>query len=341
MEVLLWKLSLFRKTFVSSEKWFEFLQTYLTLTDLFLFVLLFDMSFILRIEGEPDIVCTDQSQPTTTQYHSSSAQPATAVYYGAQSAAVASNSSSQPIDETWSISKVARDAPPSGWKLFFADPDVRRTIDHVSNLIHRDTYGDSAVPRFMVVPSKQNIFRAMELTPLSNVKVVIWGQDPYHQIINGKPRAQGVSFSVSKDDQIPVSLSNIYKELALEYPGSFMMPSHGDLTKWAQQGVLLMNFSLTCRANDANSHGKYGVWTPFIVQVLKALAGNGKSIMHVLWGKEAQKIGSLLPKNHVSIEAPHPSGFSAHRGFFGCNHFLKINEHLKAKGESLIDWQIV
>lgn len=185
-----------------------------------------------------------------------------------------------------------------------------------------------------IFPAKEDIFQAFHLTPLSKVKVVILGQDPYHN----DGQAHGLCFSVQPHVDIPPSLANIYKELNADL--GCRIPSHGCLTKWAKQGVLLLNTVLTVRAHQAFSHQGKG-WEQFTDEVIRVLNREDRPIVFLLWGSPAQKKASMLtnPK-HLVLKAPHPSPLSAYRGFFGCRHFSLVNEFLRANGEKEIDWQI-
>lgn len=185
-----------------------------------------------------------------------------------------------------------------------------------------------------IFPPADEIFTAFELTPLSKVKVVIIGQDPYH----GDGQAHGLCFSVKPDVEIPPSLVNIYKELNSDL-GCYI-PNHGYLTKWAEQGVLLLNTVLTVRAHQANSHRGIG-WEEFTDAAIRILNEQDRPIVYLLWGKPAQRKKNMLnnPK-HLILEAPHPSPLSAYRGFFGCQHFSKTNEFLVENGLAPVDWQI-
>jgi len=187
-----------------------------------------------------------------------------------------------------------------------------------------------------VYPKGSDIFNALNHTPFDQVKVVILGQDPYH----GQGQAHGLSFSVQKGVGIPPSLKNIYKELADDFPG-YVMPNHGELTKWADQGVLLLNATLTVRAHEANSHQGKG-WEIFTDRIITELSEKREGIVFLLWGKYAQNKSALIDGNkHIILLAPHPSPFSAHTGFLGCKHFSKANEILTKEGKTPIDWQIV
>ena len=185
-----------------------------------------------------------------------------------------------------------------------------------------------------IFPPSDEIFTAFELTPLAEVKVVIIGQDPYH----GDGQAHGLCFSVKPDIETPPSLVNIYKELNSDL-GCYI-PNNGYLTKWAKQGVLMLNTVLTVRAHQANSHRGIG-WEEFTDAAIRILNEQDRPIVYLLWGKPAQMKKSMLnnPK-HLILEAPHPSPLSAYRGFFGCQHFSKTNTFLIENGLTPIDWQI-
>jgi uracil-DNA glycosylase len=185
-----------------------------------------------------------------------------------------------------------------------------------------------------VFPSSEDIFNAFHLTPFNQVKVVIIGQDPYHN----DGQAHGLSFSVKPDMKIPPSLENIYKELHTDL-GCYI-PNNGYLVKWAKQGVLMLNAVLTVRAHEAYSHQGLG-WQEFTSAAISALDGQDRPIVFLLWGKPAQSKKALLHNpNHLILEAPHPSPLSAYRGFFGCRHFSQTNAFLTSHGETAIDWQI-
>ncbi len=185
-----------------------------------------------------------------------------------------------------------------------------------------------------IFPAPDDIFNAFHLTPLSEVKAVILGQDPYHN----DGQAHGLCFSVKPDVEIPPSLVNIYQELHDDL--GCEIPNNGYLVKWARQGVLLLNTVLTVRAHQANSHRGIG-WEQFTDAVISAVNEQDRPIVFLLWGRPAQMKKSMLnnPK-HLILEAPHPSPLSAYRGFFGCRHFSRTNEFLKSHGIEPIDWQI-
>lgn len=185
-----------------------------------------------------------------------------------------------------------------------------------------------------IYPPKEEIFSALKLTSYEDTKVVILGQDPYH----GENQAHGLAFSVNYGIKIPPSLQNIYKELNQEI-GTYI-PNNGYLLSWTKQGILLLNTSLTVRAGEANSHSKIG-WEIFTDNIIKILNEKEKPIIFVLWGNNARsKKKFITNKRHFIIEGVHPSPLSASRGFFGCNHFIEINNILKRLGEQEINWQI-
>lgn len=189
---------------------------------------------------------------------------------------------------------------------------------------------------FTVYPKNGDIFNAFNHTPFDKVKVVILGQDPYH----GQGQAHGLSFSVQKGIAVPPSLKNIYKELSEEF-SDFKTPNHGDLTSWADQGVLLLNATLTVRAHEAGSHQNKG-WEIFTDHVISVLSAQRSGLVFLLWGRYAQQKESLIDtKKHFVLKAAHPSPFSAYNGFFGSNHFSKANEILKKEGLTPINWQII
>lgn len=189
--------------------------------------------------------------------------------------------------------------------------------------------------RTVIYPPSEDIFNALHLTPLGEVKVLILGQDPYHN----ENQAHGLSFSVPlSQKEIPPSLQNIYQELHDDL--GCEIPDNGYLEKWAKQGVLLLNTVLTVRAHQANSHKGHG-WEQFTDAIIQAVNAQDRPIVYLLWGKPAQsKMPMLTNPKHLILQAPHPSPLSAYRGFFGCKHFSRANAFLEANGESPIDWQI-
>lgn len=239
-----------------------------------------------------------------------------------------------PIDQTWDIHRIAKEAPPSTWESVFGEAneeliEISRWLDE-----HERTLG-------AYYPNKEDIFAAFNYTPLSKVKVVILGQDPYHQTIslNGKsmPRAMGLSFSVRLGDEIPSSLKNIFIEMKDTVRG-FIPPDHGDLREWTRQGVLLLNTCLTVQPGKAGSHGD--IWLGFITKIFRAISVVNPQCIYVLWGKKAQELKPMLGEKSVVFEAAHPSGLSAKKGFFKCNHFNLINETLIRQGKPGINWHL-
>lgn len=186
-----------------------------------------------------------------------------------------------------------------------------------------------------IYPKGTDIFNALAHTTFDKVEVVILGQDPYH----GTGQAHGLSFSVQKGMTIPPSLKNIYKELEADIPG-FKTPGHGNLTKWADEGVLLLNATLTVRAHEAGSHQGKG-WEIFTDKLISTLSEQRKGIVFLLWGRYAQNKSALIDESkHTVLKAAHPSPFSAYNGFFGCKHFSQANAILIKEGKKPIDWQI-
>ena len=185
-----------------------------------------------------------------------------------------------------------------------------------------------------VYPPYEEIFNAFKFTPLDSVKVVILGQDPYHE----EGQAHGLAFSTPDGRPIPRSLKNIFKEINAEY--NYPIPESGCLEKWAKQGVFLLNTVLTVEEGNANSHSDCG-WQIFTDNVIKILNNRKQPIVFMLWGKQAEKkMGLLTNPNHLVLVTSHPSPFSARRGFLGCNHFILANEFLRDNGLDEIDWNL-
>jgi len=193
----------------------------------------------------------------------------------------------------------------------------------------------SELRQYQVFPPNRLIFNAFNHTPFDEVKVVILGQDPYHNV----GQAHGLSFSVPREMDIPPSLRNMYKELKADIPG-FEIPDHGDLTAWANQGVLLLNATLTVRAHSAGSHQRKG-WEAFTDKAIAELSAQRRGIVFLLWGRYAKDKAALINyRNHHILTAAHPSPLSAHNGFFGCGHFSITNNFLEKQGLKPIDWQV-
>lgn len=183
-----------------------------------------------------------------------------------------------------------------------------------------------------VYPPPQDIFRAFDMCPFDEVKVVILGQDPYH----GGGQANGLSFAVHTDVPLPPSLKNIFKEIESDI--GVIPRADGDLSRWAKQGVLLLNATLTVRASSPGSHQKVG-WESFTDKAVQALSEQKEHLVFLLWGNYAKEKGKIIDRRkHCVLEAAHPSPFSAYHGFFGCKHFSRVNEYLKQKGKKEIDW---
>ncbi len=186
----------------------------------------------------------------------------------------------------------------------------------------------------VIFPHSNHWFHALETTPLSKLKVVILGQDPYHQ----PGQAHGLCFSVKPGVGIPPSLNNIYKELKSDL--GINPVSHGYLESWAQQGVLLLNAVLTVEQNQANAHKGKG-WEQFTDKVIATINETRQNVVFMLWGSYAQKKGAMIDTDkHLVLKAPHPSPLSAHRGFLGCKHFSQANHYLQSHGLAPIDWQL-
>ena len=188
--------------------------------------------------------------------------------------------------------------------------------------------------KYTIYPASEHIFNAINYVPYDKVKVVIIGQDPYHE----PNQAMGLSFSVPKETDIPPSLQNIYKEIQSDVGAT--IPSHGDLTSWAKQGVLLLNSVLTVRRGQANSHKNKG-WEQITTKIIEKLNEREKPLVFMLWGRNAKEVGeNINTQKHLVLTAAHPSPLSAYNGFFGCKHFSKANEFLSKNGIEPIDWQI-
>ncbi|WP_028023876.1 uracil-DNA glycosylase [Enterovibrio calviensis] len=186
----------------------------------------------------------------------------------------------------------------------------------------------------VVYPPEEDVFNAFTFTELSDVRVVILGQDPYH----GPNQAHGLCFSVLPGIKTPPSLVNMYKELAQDIEG-FSVPDHGYLKSWADQGVLLLNTVLTVEQGNAHSHSHLG-WETFTDRIISAVNQHGEGVVFLLWGAHARKKGRAIDRSrHHVLEAPHPSPLSAHRGFLGCKHFSTTNILLQEMGQPPIDWQ--
>lgn len=215
------------------------------------------------------------------------------------------------------------------------EPSWKSALDKVfqqESFLNLVSFVKNEYSKEKIYPEGKDIFNAFWHCPLDQVKVVILGQDPYH----GPGQAHGLSFSVQPGIPFPPSLLNIFKEIKNDLGKD--MPSNGDLTRWADQGVFLLNATLTVRAHQAGSHQKKG-WEEFTDAVIKKISEERENVVFLLWGSFAQKKAELIDTSrHFILKAPHPSPLSAHRGFLGCSHFSKANEYLESKGLKPIIW---
>jgi uracil-DNA glycosylase len=227
---------------------------------------------------------------------------------------------------------MASEAVPESWRAVLesvlASPEARR----LGGFLKAE---EAAGKR--IYPPRGTRLAALALTPLDRVRVVILGQDPYH----GPGQAHGLSFSVEKGVRVPPSLVNIYKELHADL--GLPIPDHGNLTHWAEQGVLLLNASLTVEDGQPASHAKLG-WEAITDAVVAAVAAKADPCVFLLWGsharRKAERVPGLIGGHHLVLTAPHPSPLSAHSGWFGCRHFSKANAFLEAKGRGAVDWRV-
>lgn len=215
------------------------------------------------------------------------------------------------------------------WQPFFETETRKPYFQQIEQHLENEKFAGETL-----YPKESEWFAAMQQTPLSNVKVVILGQDPYH----GPGQAHGLAFSVPEGISTPPSLRNIFKEIQADvYPKSTYKP-RTDLTRWAHQGVLLLNTSLTVRAGEANSHRKIG-WQTFTDGITQHVSATQPHVVFMLWGNFARAKKELVNiEKHTVLEAPHPSPLSAYRGFFGCKYFSKANEALVKNNQAPIDW---
>lgn len=222
------------------------------------------------------------------------------------------------VDNTWTIERLAREDVPVSWESVFAETEDM--FPCISRLV---------AEKGPIAPSVANIFRAFHLTPLPAVRVVFVLQDPYYSLYSdGSCIATGLALSTAKNRPIQPTLLNIYKELEDTYT-EFKRPIHGSLETWAENGVLLLNTSLTVRVNDAGSHSKLGIWNGLLENVFSAIAKEHPNCVYVLFGRDAQTVKNMIKGN--IIESVHPSPLSAHKGFFGANLFKKIDWYLNVR----------
>jgi uracil-DNA glycosylase len=211
------------------------------------------------------------------------------------------------------------------WQVFFIRPNIKNILLEISEKIR-------AHEKKVIFPKKEDLFRAFLLCDVPQVKVVILGQDPYH----GENQATGLSFSVPEGQKLPPSLQNIFKELEDDLS---IKNTNGDLSKWASEGVLLLNSVLSVNKGEPASHKEVG-WEKFTDEVIKYLSDEKENLVFVLWGNFAISKKNLINENkHLVITSPHPSPFSVHKGFFGSKPFSKINNFLKSKNIKEIDWK--
>ena len=216
----------------------------------------------------------------------------------------------------------------SSWKNYLVEEFEKPYFNELTEFVKKEYKNE------IVYPPPRYIFRAFDLCPFEKVKVVILGQDPYH----GKRQANGLAFAVDEREAVPPSLQNIFKEIESDF-GKPLVHASGDLSRWAKQGVLLLNATLTVRARFAGSHQGRG-WELFTDAAVKALSEERAHLVFMLWGNYAKAKGAHIDRDkHLVLEAPHPSPFSAASGFFGCKHFSKANDYLIAHGETPIDWR--
>jgi len=217
------------------------------------------------------------------------------------------------------------------WKRVLSEEFEKEYFKTLSDFVRKEYLSGK------IYPMPKNIFRAFELCPFDKVKVVIIGQDPYH----GERQANGLCFAVSEGVSLPPSLKNIYKEISsdLGIELADLEKKGGDLSRWAEQGVLLLNATLTVKADSPGSHQKRG-WEEFTDAVIKKLSDEKSGLVFILWGNYAKSKGAVIDRNkHLVLESAHPSPFSAYNGFFGCKHFSKANKYLKDAGIKEIDWK--
>ena len=217
----------------------------------------------------------------------------------------------------------------ASWKEILKDEFTKPYFLEIVNFLRTEKMAGKTI-----YPPGSLIFNAFDTTPFDKVKIVLLGQDPYH----GLRQAHGLSFSVQNGITPPPSLVNIFKELHADT--GTPIPAHGNLTRWAEQGVLLLNASLTVRANEPMSHAKIG-WAEFTHAVIKKISALKEHVVFLLWGKFAQEKQALIDETkHLVLKAAHPSPYSANYGFFGCRHFSKANEYLVQHGKDPIDWSL-
>lgn len=231
----------------------------------------------------------------------------------------------EPISERWSIEEIVNRHSFPGWDDFLKSQMVN--LHHISEVLK------VKCPAEALCPLKRNIFKVFELCRPENIKVVIVGQDPYHNIVNGEPAAMGMAFSCVLS--FNPSLRNIMKEIKYEYP-DYIPPENGDLTNWAKQGVFLLNTALTVEQGKAGKH--LILWKPFTDAVIEFIKSVNPNCIYLLWGTPARKLIPLIGTSGIKLETSHPSPLSFEKGFHGCMHFRRCNEILASQGKSEIRW---
>lgn len=236
------------------------------------------------------------------------------------------------IETDWSDIRSIMTIQPEGWSVLFRQS--KQDLTEITNRLHTYIEDKRRIEsdEYRVYPPFEKVFSAFEKCSLDQVRVVIIGQDPYPQ----PDMAVGMSFSIPREMKLTKSLMNIYKELANSVPG-FNVPKHGDLTRWAEQGVLLLNICLTVDRGVANSH--QGRWLPFIRKALKNINDTNDGVIFVLWGREAQKIEEYIDNNAIILKGYHPVARGKY-SFVGCGHFVEINNILAKRGQEIIDWNL-
>jgi len=236
--------------------------------------------------------------------------------------------------ESMTLEELLKYKTPTGWGSVFEF--CTKDITHISGILK---YKEEKHGKWF--PLKRELFNALDLVPPSKVKVIIIGQDPYHGMGNtGLPQAMGLSFSVRPGEKVPSSLLNILLEIGSTVPHASIQKYYGDLTNWARQGVLLLNTCLTVQRGEAKSHGD--IWKSVVITILNEVGKYNPKPIVLLWGKDAERCSKYLPNKSIILKAPHPSGMNNGREqkFLGCQHFVKVNEILKANNEELIDWSV-
>lgn len=237
------------------------------------------------------------------------------------------------INENMTIKDVVINAAPKEWEEAFHSA--------MNEFIYIDTFisvQEQVYGKF--IPNRCDLFKAFDLCPLSKVKVVIVGENPYHTLYNGDPISNGLAFSVNDGYSIPPQLNNIYKEISRSM-SSFNIPSHGNLSNWAKQGVLLLNVSLTANPNIHPKQGSHEkLWSGFITKIILAIEQANPQCIYVLWGYRAQSLSKIISSKCTLLESSSPSPFYYKRGFYGCDHFIEINSILTELGSDEIDWSL-